>query len=323
VYKRQSLYSALSLVSAHKSDDGLWHLPGSQNFVAPVNETAEDDLDDNFDDLATAIDHPVKQDDGGNMQDNGGNTQDAPVNIEDEELNTEAPQVSSPDNESSSPDNGEDTLINPSAGVANPSDIVSIDDLHPDFAALPDHHSSNGQAIETAPVLELNEITEEIAEVSQAKHGFKEGDKVYVGLTSRIGTIVSFISDDMARVRNKYNTVTEYIQRLSLANKENHERLSASFPLIDWQKPPLTGSDLCRLMLQNGWRYVSCFVSNHSDDDALVVSRYQENLRHVTISSYGKNNQAFCDDITEWEYAVPFDQKTGLPLTESGVFGEA
>ena len=61
-YAKSSLYSALSLVGAYKSDDGLWHLPGSQNFVAPVSETAEDDLDDNLDDLATAIDQPVKQD---------------------------------------------------------------------------------------------------------------------------------------------------------------------------------------------------------------------------------------------------------------------
>ena len=116
-YAKSSLYSALSLVGAHKSDDGLWHLPGSQNVVAPVNETAEDDLDD----LATAIDQPVKQDDGGNMQDNGGNTQDAPVNMQDEELNTQDPHVSYHDNESSSPDNDEATLINPSAEIANPS----------------------------------------------------------------------------------------------------------------------------------------------------------------------------------------------------------
>ena len=118
-YAKSSLYNALSLVGAHKSDDGLWHLPGSQTVVAPVNETTEDDLDD----LATAIEQPVKQDDGGNMQDNGGNTQDAPVNIEDEELNTQAHQVSYHDNESSSPDNDEATLINPSAEIANPSAI--------------------------------------------------------------------------------------------------------------------------------------------------------------------------------------------------------
>ena len=168
-YAKSSLYSALSLVGAQKSDDGLWHLLGSQNFVAPVNETAEDDLDD----LATAIDQPVKQDDGGNMQDDGGNTQDAPVNMQDEELNTQDPHVSYHDNESSSPDNDEANLINPSAeifnpsaGVANPSDIdtdadqqdttevgqiiVSSDDLHPEFAQLPDYQSSNSQEIETA-----------------------------------------------------------------------------------------------------------------------------------------------------------------------------
>ena len=156
-YAKSSLYNALSLVGAYKSDDGLWHLPGSQNFVAPVNETAEDDLDDNLDDLATAIDQPVKQDDSGNMQDNGGNTQDAPVNMQDEELNTQDPHVSYHDNESSYHDNGEGALINPSAeifnpsaGVVNPSDIVSIDDLHPEFAQLPDYQSSNSQAIETA-----------------------------------------------------------------------------------------------------------------------------------------------------------------------------
>ena len=110
------------------------------------------------------VEQPVMQDSAENLQDNTenmqediGNTQDAPVNIEDEELNTEAPQVSSPDNESSYPDNGEDALINPSAeidnpsaGVVNPSDIVSIDDLHPEFAQLPDYQSSNSQAIETA-----------------------------------------------------------------------------------------------------------------------------------------------------------------------------
>ena len=138
-YAKSSLYSALSLVGAHKSDDGLWHLPGSQNVVAPVNETAEDDLDDNLDDLATAIVQPVKQDDGGNMQDNGGNTQEAPVNMQDKELNTQAPHVSYHDNDGA-------TLINTSAEVVSPSDIDTDAD-----------QSSNGQAIETVPVAENEE----------------------------------------------------------------------------------------------------------------------------------------------------------------------
>ena len=134
-YKKSALYNVLSMVGASKSDEGLWHLPGSQNFVAPVNETDEDDLDD----LATAIDQPVKQDDGGNMQD--------------EELNTQAPHVSYHDNESSSHDNGEGTLINPSAEIANPSaEVVSPSDIDTDA-----DQSSNGQAIETVPVAENEE----------------------------------------------------------------------------------------------------------------------------------------------------------------------
>ena len=112
------------------------------------------------------VEQPVMQDSAENLQDNTenmqediGNTQDAPVNIEDEELNTEAPHVSYHDNESSSSDNDEATLINPSAEVVNPSAkvdnpsaIISIDDLHPEFAQLPDYQSSNSQSIETAPL---------------------------------------------------------------------------------------------------------------------------------------------------------------------------
>ena len=74
------------------------------------------------------------QDNTENMQEDIGNTQEAPVNMQDGELNTQAPQVSYPDN------NGA-TLINTSAEVVSPSDIDTDAD-----------QSSNGQAIETAPV---------------------------------------------------------------------------------------------------------------------------------------------------------------------------
>ena len=138
-YKKSALYNVLSMVGASKSDEGLWHLPGSQNFVAPVNETAEDDLDDNLDDLATAIDQPVKQDDGGNMQ-------DALVNMQDEELNTQDSHVSYHDDDGATLINTSATLINTSAEVVSPSDIDTDAD-----------QSSNGQAIETVPVAENEE----------------------------------------------------------------------------------------------------------------------------------------------------------------------
>ena len=148
-YAKSSLYNALSLVGAHKSDDGLWHLPHRNASDAPVNEVTEDDLDD----VATAIEHPDMQETAENLQDNAENmqkgdssTQDKPVNMQDGELNTQAPKVSSPDNDGATLINTPATLINTSAEVVSPSDIDTDAD-----------QSSNGQAIETVPVAENEE----------------------------------------------------------------------------------------------------------------------------------------------------------------------
>nr|WP_313091586.1 hypothetical protein [Moraxella sp. CTOTU48268] len=345
-YAKSSLYNALSLVGAYKSDDGLWHLPGSQNVVAPVNETAEDDLDD----LATAIDQPVKQDDGSNMQDNGGNTQDAPVNIEDEELNTEAPQVSSPDNESSSPDNGEDTLINPSAGVTNPSDIdtdadqqdttevgqiiVSSDDLHPEFAQLPDYQSSNGQAIETTSLglaAELKQLDNAYldglaskaeapnAEVSQAIHPeFFGGDKVYVlnAGSPYIHEIDWVENNQLGTVHFKDSMDSRSQKWLLPATKENHAKLCALMPWIEWQRPELAGSDLMLKILEDDEVWL-CRVGNDGDENCsfedirLVIGQHDEKGFFVA----GRGDIAF-------KNAVPVNVH-GAPLTESDVFGAA
>lgn len=343
-YAKSSLYNALSLVGVHKSVDGLWHLPGNQTVVAPVNETAEDDLDD----LATAIDQPVKQDDGGNMQDNGGNTQDAPVNIEDEELNTEAPQVSSPDNESSYPDNGEDTLINPSAEVANPSAIdtdtdqqdttevgqiiVSIDDLHPEFAQLPDHQSSNGQAIETTSLglaAELKQLDNAYldglaskaealnAEVGQAnRHEFSGGDKVYVlnAGSPYIHKIDWVENNQLGTVHFKDSMDSRSQTWLLPATKENYAKLRALMPWIEWQRPELVGSDLMLKILEDDEVWL-CRVGNDGDENCsfedirLVIGQHDEKGFFVA----GRGDIAF-------KNAVPVNVH-GAPLTESDVFG--
>ena len=80
------------------------------------------------------------------MQDGDSSAQDKPVNMQDGELNTQAPQVSSPDNDGATLINTPASLVNPSAEVVNPSDIDTDAD-----------QSSNGQAIETAPVAESEE----------------------------------------------------------------------------------------------------------------------------------------------------------------------
>ena len=326
-YAKSSLYNALSLVGAYKSDDGLWHLPGSQNVVAPVNETAEDDLDDDLDDLATAIEQPVKQDDGGNMQDDGGNMQD-------EELNTQAPQVSYPDNNGATLINTPAILINPSAGVANPSDIVSIDDLHPEFAQLPDYQSSNGQAIETTSLglaSELKQLDNAYldglaskaeapnAEVSQAIHPeFFGGDKVYVlnAGSPYIHEIDWVENNQLGTVHFKDSMDSRSQKWLLPATKENHAKLCALMPWIEWQRPELVGSDLMLKILEDDEVWL-CRVGNDGDENCsfedirLVVGQHDEKGFFVA----GRGDIAF-------KNAVPVNVH-GAPLTESDVFGAA
>lgn len=336
-YAKSSLYSALSLVGAQKSDDGLWHLPGSQNVVAPVNETAEDNLED----LATAIDQPVKQDNVGNMQDNGGNTQDAPVNMQDEELNTQDPHVSYHDNESSYHDNGEGALINPSAeifnpsaGVVNPSDIVSIDDLHPEFAQLPDYQSSNSQAIETASqglAAELKQLDNAYldglaskteapnAEVSQAIHPeFFGGDKVYVlnAGSPYIHEIDWVENNQLGTVHFKDSMDSRSQKWLLPATKENHAKLCDLMPWIEWQRPELVGSDLMLKILEDEEVWL-CQVGDDGDENCT-----DSDIRLVTGYTEGQGFHTLGFGSLSFKNAVPVNVH-GAPLTESDVFGAA
>ena len=359
-YKKSALYNVLSMVGASKSDEGLWHLPHRNTSDAPVNEVTEDDLED----IATDIDQPVTQDDGGNMQDNGGNTQEAPVNIEDEELNTQAPKVSSPDNDGATLINTPATLINTpatlintpatlintSAEVVSPSDIdtdtdqqdttevgqviVSIDDLHPEFAQLPDYQSSNSQAIETTSqglAAELKQLDNAYldglaskaeapnAEVSQAIHPeFFGGDKVYVlnAGSPYIHEIDWVENNQLGTVHFKDSMDSRSQKWLLPATKENHAKLCALMPWIEWQRPELVGSDLMLKILEDDEVWL-CRVGNDGDENCsfedirLVVGQHDEKGFFVA----GRGDIAF-------KNAVPVNVH-GAPLTESDVFGAA
>ena len=322
-YAKSSLYNALSLVGAHKSDDGLWHLPHHNTSDTPVNEVTEDDLDD----LDASIEHPV-------AKDNGGNTQDAPVNIEDEELNTQAPQVSYPDNNGATLINTPAILINPSAGVANPSDIVSIDDLHPEFAQLPDYQSSNGQAIETTSLglaAELKQLDNAYldglaskteapnAEVSQAIHPeFFGGDKVYVlnAGSPYIHEIDWVENNQLGTVHFKDSMDSRSQKWLLPATKENHAKLCDLMPWIEWQRPELVGSDLMLKILEDEEVWL-CQVGDDGDENCT-----DSDIRLVTGYTEGQGFHTLGFGSLSFKNAVPVNVH-GAPLTESDVFGAA
>ena len=168
------------------------------------------------------------------------------------------------------------------------------------------------------------------------KQEFSVGDKVYVGLTGRMAKVTEIIDDEVVSVANENNEVRVWTTNICHATQENYEMLSKlyphieielptkqltngnlcravlskPYPHIEFELPPkeITGSDLCRTMLDKGWHLVPCVVSDISDSDALN----NDNCCLVDEWCFGY----FENDSCRYKYAVPFDPKTGVPLTE-------
>ena len=79
--------------------------------------------------------------------------------------------------------------------------------------------------------------------------------------------------------------------------------------LIERESKELTGSDLCRAMLERGDKYISGFGHHHSDAAAL------DNKFADTVSKY---TQCFQSSQNAWDYFVPINNQ-GEPLTASEV----
>lgn len=108
--------------------------------------------------------------------------------------------------------------------------------------------------------------------------------------------------------------VTSYAQpELFHATQENYELLCKLMPWVNFEQPPkeLMGSDLARAMVGKGWKYMPCFVSNESDDFAQKMK-----LTDLIFALDGDRSKEFVGDDV-WKYAVPFDPRTGEPLTEA------
>lgn len=93
---------------------------------------------------------------------------------------------------------------------------------------------------------------------------------------------------------------------------------SLKFDTTNWQnslierKSELTGSDLCRKMLERGDKYVLCFVSDFSDDRAVAQANMINLMTHI-------KGDCFYAKSARWKFAVPLNQQTGEPLTASEV----
>ena len=179
---------------------------------------------------------------------------------------------------------------------------ISADDL---IALLADLSKS------TENPLQGVELTPEFEVVPK----FKVGDKVYYRADEEI-FVISDVSDfgdvQIKDWREDYHNSKYFCH----ATQENYERLQATFTDIEFKQPTkeLKGSDLATAMLEKGWKYVPCYVGEDSDVDAIdhcrtdiIVYQDKSGTRYFRNQNNGQG----------WDYAVPFDPRTGKPLTEA------
>ena len=145
---------------------------------------------------------------------------------------------------------------------------------------------------------------------------FKVGDRVYYGNENRILTIAELDDDGWISPDRWVGFINN--KKCCHATPENYALLSQLYPHIKFEAPPkpLTGSDLARAMLDKGWKYVPCYISDSSDTHALerqtrntavIIGTHKD---HPSFFIYGSGKSFI-------SYAAPFDPRTGEPLTEA------
>lgn len=176
---------------------------------------------------------------------------------------------------------------------------ISADDLIALLTDLSKSAENPLQGVELTPEFEAAEPT------------FKVGDKVYTGIDEDI-KVIKQVKEKFVVAPSIPFLDTHYpIGEVCHATQENYEMLCKLYPHIKFEAPPkeLTGSDLARAMLEKGWNLVPCVVSDTSDNEALLNDDCQ--LIDEWYNGYFECNG------NRFKYAVPFDPRTGEPLTES------
>ena len=135
------------------------------------------------------------------------------------------------------------------------------------------------------------------------------GNKVYKYGETDVKTILEVFENGYMNISNYPHRVNH--ESICYATQENYEMLCKPYPHIEFELPPkeITGSDLTKGMFERGDFAVVCKCSNIGEISAIASSP----LRLITEYSKGR----FLDNTGHlWEYAVPCDPKTNLPLTE-------
>ena len=154
-----------------------------------------------------------------------------------------------------------------------------------------------------------NEIDISLNSVDDVNTTFKVGDKVYKYGETDVKTVLEVFEYGYTQISNYPYRVNH--ETICYATQENYEILCKLYPHIEFEQPPkeITGNDLTKGMFERGDFAVVCKCSDTSESNAITFSP----LRLIVGYSDGyfeASNGKF------WKFAIPYDPKTGIPLTE-------
>ena len=154
-----------------------------------------------------------------------------------------------------------------------------------------------------------SEIDISLNSVDDVNTNFKVGDEVYKYGETDVKTVLEVFEYGYMQISNYPHSAINVA--ICYATQENYEMLCKLYPHIEFELPPkeITGSDLTKGMFERGDFAVVCKCSNIGEYSAIASSP----LRLIIEYSEGR----FLDNTGHlWEYAIPCDPKTNLPLTE-------
>ena len=154
-----------------------------------------------------------------------------------------------------------------------------------------------------------NEIDISENSVDDVNTTFKVGDKVYKYGETDVKTVLEVFEYGYVQISNYPHRVNH--ETICYATQENYEMLCKLYPHIEFELPPkeTTRSDLTKGMFERGDFAVVCKCSDTSEIMAIAMSP----LRLIVGYSDGYFEE---NDGTFWKFALPYDPKTNLPLTE-------
>lgn len=131
---------------------------------------------------------------------------------------------------------------------------------------------------------------------------FKVGDLVYIFGSNKIGTVREIVSEDCISVDNLSHWFNP--SRLTHATQENYERLSATFPNIEFEPPPKRKEprEVIEAMLDNNYPFVLSSKENY----ALFLCN-ETNINEFNLDDYfivSKETGQFIIDFADGEVVL-------------------